>query len=70
MNITTIEELISHEFSRNIGLISEAVQARLLATRVAVAGVGGVGGIHLLTLARLGVGKFTIADMDVYERAN
>ncbi|MGK2906369.1 MAG: ThiF family adenylyltransferase, partial [Desulfuromonadales bacterium] len=43
---------------------------RLLATRVAVAGVGGVGGIHLLTLARLGVGKFTIADMDVYERAN
>ncbi len=70
MNIPTIEELISHEFSRNIGLISEAVQTKLLATRVAVAGVGGVGGIHLLTLARLGIGKFSIADMDIYERAN
>jgi len=66
----TVEELIRHEFARNIGLVSESVQARLLATRVAVAGVGGVGGIHLLTLARLGVGKFTIADMDTFERPN
>jgi molybdopterin/thiamine biosynthesis adenylyltransferase len=66
----TVEELIRHEFARNIGLVSEAVQTRLLATRVAVAGVGGVGGIHLLTLARLGVGKFTIADMDTFERPN
>lgn len=64
------EDLISHEFARNIGLVDRAVQARLLATRVAVAGVGGVGGIHLLTLARLGVGKFAIADMDTFERAN
>lgn len=70
MNVSTVEELISHEFSRNIGLISEAVQTRLLATRVAVAGVGGVGGIHLLTLARMGIGQFNIADMDTYERAN
>lgn len=65
-----VEELISKEFSRNIGLVSEATQTRLLATRVAVAGTGGVGGIHLLTLARMGIGKFTVADMDTYERAN
>ena len=70
MQNLTIDELISHEFSRNIGLISEAEQAKLHATRVAVAGTGGVGGIHLLTLARMGVGKFAIADMDTYERAN
>jgi molybdopterin/thiamine biosynthesis adenylyltransferase len=70
MQTLTIEELISHEFSRNIGLISEANQGKLCQTRVALAGTGGVGGIHLLTLARLGIGKFTIADMDTYERAN
>ena len=70
MPAPTTEELIRHEFARNIGLVSEETQAQLLATRVAVAGVGGVGGIHLLTLARLGVGKFTIADMDTFERPN
>lgn len=70
MRTLTIQDLISHEFSRNIGLISNANQIKLCKKRVAVAGVGGVGGIHLLTLARLGIGKFTIADMDVYERAN
>lgn len=70
MRTLTIQDLISHEFSRNIGLISNANQIKLCKARVAVAGVGGVGGIHLLTLARLGIGNFTIADMDVYERAN
>jgi len=66
----SVSELIAQEFSRNLGLVSAATQERLLATRVAVAGAGGVGGIHLLTLARLGVGRFAIADMDRFERAN
>ena len=43
-------------FSRNRGLISAAEQARLRGKRVAIAGMGGVGGIHLVTLARLGIG--------------
>lgn len=66
----SVQDLISQEFSRNIGLVSEEDQAKLLASRVAVAGAGGVGGIHLLTLARMGVGKFNIADLDAFERAN
>ncbi|MDO3379686.1 ThiF family adenylyltransferase [Geoalkalibacter halelectricus] len=66
----SIENLISQEFSRNIGLVSEEDQAKLLKARVAVAGAGGVGGIHLLTLARMGVGNFNIADLDEFERAN
>lgn len=57
-------------FSRNLGLISAAQQETLRRTRVAIAGLGGVGGIHLVTLARLGVGRFTIADPDVFETAN
>lgn len=32
--------------------------------------MGGVGGVHLATLARLGVGHFTIADPDCFEVAN
>ena len=28
--------------------------------------MGGVGGVHLLTLARLGIGKFNIADLDTF----
>ena len=65
-----INDLIANEFSRNIGLITENAQACLLNSRVAVVGAGGVGGIHLLTLARLGVGKFTIADLDTFDRVN
>lgn len=60
-----------HEaFSRNLGLISTAEQQHLRTSRVAVAGLGGVGGIDLVALARLGIGKFTIADPDVFEIRN
>src|SRR5215510_5748214 len=57
-------------FKRNRGLITEAEQQKLRNSRVAIAGMGGVGGVHLITLARLGIGKFTIADPDVFEVAN
>jgi len=57
-------------FSRNIGWLTEAEQQTLRGKRVAVAGMGGVGGFHLLTLARLGIEKFTIADLDTFELPN
>jgi molybdopterin/thiamine biosynthesis adenylyltransferase len=57
-------------FARNLGLISRDEQRRLRDARVAIAGMGGVGGVHLATLARLGVGRFTIADPDKFEIAN
>ncbi|HOW76242.1 MAG TPA: ThiF family adenylyltransferase [Candidatus Competibacteraceae bacterium] len=57
-------------FSRNLGWVTEAEQAVLRSRRIAIAGLGGVGGSHLLTLTRLGVGKFNIADLDVFELAN
>jgi molybdopterin/thiamine biosynthesis adenylyltransferase len=53
-------------FSRNIGWLTHAEQARLRASRVAIAGLGGVGGSHLLALARLGVEKFSLADFDTF----
>jgi molybdopterin/thiamine biosynthesis adenylyltransferase len=57
-------------FSRHRGLITAEEQERLRRSRVAIAGMGGVGGVHLITLARLGVGGFTIADPDSYDVVN
>lgn len=57
-------------FSRNIGWVTEAEQAVLRSKRIAIAGLGGVGGSHLLTLSRLGIGNFNLSDLDSYELAN
>jgi molybdopterin/thiamine biosynthesis adenylyltransferase len=57
-------------FARNIGWVTEAEQAVLRGKRVAIAGVGGVGGVHLLSLSRLGIGAFHIADMDTFDLVN
>jgi hypothetical protein len=57
-------------FSRNIGLVTPAEQEKIRNVRIAVAGMGGVGGVHMITLLRMGFTKFTIADFDHYEVAN
>ncbi|APZ42974.1 ThiF family adenylyltransferase [Acidihalobacter ferrooxydans] len=57
-------------FSRTIGWITRAEQAQLQSKRVAVAGLGGVGGSHVLTLARLGVQRCHLADMDTFDLVN
>ncbi|KIN89485.1 ThiF family adenylyltransferase [Thauera sp. SWB20] len=57
-------------FSRNLGWVTQAEQAALRGKRIAIAGMGGVGGGHLLTLARLGVGSFSISDFDTFDLAN
>ncbi|MBI4376451.1 MAG: ThiF family adenylyltransferase [Elusimicrobia bacterium] len=63
-------DLYSQTFARNLGIITEAEQERLRRSRIAIAGMGGVGGYHLTTLARMGIGKFRIADADRFELAN
>lgn len=57
-------------FSRNLGLVSETEQDRLRSARVAIPGLGGVGGGHLQTLARMGVCSFHLADPDTFEVVN
>ncbi|MBK6295879.1 MAG: ThiF family adenylyltransferase [Rhodoferax sp.] len=57
-------------FSRNIGWVTQREQAKLKKSRVAIAGLGGVGGAHLLTLARLGISHFNIADFDDFDVHN
>ena len=57
-------------FGRNLGLLSYAAQQQLDASCVAIAGMGGVGGVHLMTLARTGIGRFHVADMDAFSVVN
>ena len=57
-------------FARNLGLIGPDEQRRLRGCRVAIVGMGGVGGADLVALARSGVGRFTIADPDRFEVVN
>ena len=57
-------------FSRNLGWVTAEEQEVLRNKKVAIAGMGGVGGSHLIVLARLGIGRFHIADLDVFELAN
>ncbi|MBC7500854.1 MAG: ThiF family adenylyltransferase [Herminiimonas sp.] len=66
------QQAFSYElaFSRNIGWVTPAEQRTLRGKRIAIAGMGGVGGVHLLTLARLGIGAFNIADFDTFDIVN
>lgn len=57
-------------FARNLGWVTEREQRSLRDKRVAIAGMGGVGGVHLLTLARLGIGAFNISDFDTFDVVN
>jgi molybdopterin/thiamine biosynthesis adenylyltransferase len=57
-------------FERNTGLISLEEQKILASSLVVIAGCGGVGGLHAHTCARLGIGRFRIADTDTFSIAN
>lgn len=62
----TYEEFIQ----RNQGFIDSAGQEQLRSAQVFVCGVGGMGGACLQSLLRAGVGRFTLADFDVFELSN
>ena len=57
-------------FSRNIGWVTTSEQQQLKNTKVAIGGLGGVGGDHTVVLSRLGIGNFNISDLDDYDIAN
>ena len=57
-------------FSRNVGWVTALEQQTLRNKCVAIAGLGGVGGAHLMTLTRLGIGAFNVADFDSFDVPN
>ena len=58
------------QFDRNLGFINELEHTVLSHSTVAIAGAGGDGGELAVTLAQLGVGRFRIADPEVFEVNN
>jgi molybdopterin/thiamine biosynthesis adenylyltransferase len=68
--MTATEYTYEQAFSRNIGWLTSAEQALLRGKKIAIGGLGGVGGSHLLTLSRLGIGAFHIADFDTFDLPN
>jgi hypothetical protein len=56
--------------SRNAGFLATEEQDRLRNASVFVCGVGGMGGAAVECLARIGVGRLVIADMDCFEVSN
>ena len=59
-----------HEFSREALLLGEDAVTRLRACRVAIFGIGGVGGYVAEALARGGVGQLDLIDNDEVSLTN
>lgn len=57
-------------FARNLGWVSSQEQELLRRKTIAIGGLGGVGGHYLLALTRLGIGRFSISDLDHYDLSN
>ena len=57
-------------YLRNHNAISEGEQAILATKRVLVVGCGGLGGMVIECLARIGVGHLRVVDGDVFEESN
>ena len=62
--------LVPARYKRNLGPIGLEGQIKLLKTKVAVIGLGGLGGTVIELLARFGVGRLAVADRDEFEDSN
>ncbi|OAG27819.1 ThiF family adenylyltransferase [Thermodesulfatator autotrophicus] len=69
-NIRSEDSFFEEVFRPQRGLISEKEQEKLKRATVAIPGLGGVGGTHLVSLVRTGVGRFKLAEFDVFEPRN
>lgn len=65
-----MNQKIKKEFSRTANLIGEDAVLKLNNSRVAIFGVGGVGGYVCEALARSGVGTFDLIDKDTVDITN
>ncbi|PCJ61869.1 MAG: hypothetical protein COA79_06125 [Planctomycetota bacterium] len=70
LGFTSLEDYHSLAFSRNVGFLSKSEMADLRHKRIAIPGLGGVGGLHLVTLVRTGFTNFNIADFDIFDPVN
>lgn len=64
------DQTYSDLIKRNIGIISLEEQKIIKEAKVAIAGCGADGGAPAISLARLGVKRFALADPDVFDHSN
>ena len=62
--------MLDEQFFRTAALLGEGAVERLTRARVAIFGIGGVGGHVCEALARSGVGELVLFDRDVVSRSN
>ena len=65
-----MDNLYQAIFCRNIGFFTESEQDKLRRSTIAIAGMGGVGGLLAERLIRLGVGQLKITDPEAFEESN
>ena len=70
LGYSSLEDYHLDAFSRNIGFLSRSDMAILRHKRVAIPGLGGVGGLHLITHIRTGFTNFNLSDFDYFDVAN
>jgi molybdopterin/thiamine biosynthesis adenylyltransferase len=63
-------DIVPERYARNLSCLSAADQRTLLASRVVLVGLGGLGGHVLEILARTGVGRIAAADGDTFVESN
>jgi len=62
--------IIPKRYQRNLGVVSPSEQIKLLQSKVAIIGAGGLGGTVLELLVRMGIGELIIADKDIIGDSN
>lgn len=62
--------IVPRRYVRNLGTIGLEGQAKLLRSKAAVVGLGGLGGYVAEALARMGLGRLILIDGDVFEEHN
>jgi molybdopterin-synthase adenylyltransferase len=71
VEITALENgVVPERYTRNFNTLTLDEQATLLKAAVAVVGLGGLGGVVVEILARLGIGALTLIDGDCFEESN
>ena len=62
--------IVPERYARNMKTYSPVQQAVLLESSASIVGLGGLGGVVVEILARMGVGTITLIDGDTFEESN
>ena len=62
--------VVPRRYLRNHGTFGNQGQVKLLMSNVAIVGIGGLGGTVARNLARVGVGRMTLIDGEVFDESN